>query len=222
MMELRHVKYILITIGIFLGLSFLATFLYLFFSEFIILLILVGIAYAFIRYTPRRRSPKWLLGLRKKLKNFYWEFYWKINQPLKRSSRSQKYYPSRRVRYGKNIKIETRIFNSVNKIRQRHRLPALSWDDNLYSTAQRRAKEISWNFSHDGVPSSCGENIAQIPFGNVRGLGFVQKQNISQKFVNTWMRSPGHRQNILRGSYHSIAIGVFQKGRKYYAVQLFS
>jgi len=221
-MELRHVRYILISIGIFLGLSFLATFLYLFFTEFIILLILIGIAYAFIQYTPRRRSPRWLLGVRKKLKNIYGEIYWKINQPFKRSSRSQKYYPSRNVRYSKNIKIEMSIFDAVNKIRRRYRLPELSWDDNLYFTAKRRAKDISWNFSHEGVPSGCGENIAQIPLGNVRGLGYVQRQNISQKFVNTWMRSTRHRENILRGSYHIIAVGVFQKGRKYYAVQLFS
>jgi len=221
-MELRHVKYILISIAIVVGLSVLATLLYLLFYEIVILLIVIGVAYFLIRFYPTRSSPRWLLKLRKNLKNIYWEIYWMIHQPFKRGPRSQRKSSSPRVRYGKNIKIEMGIFNSVNKIRRRYRLPELSWDDNLYSSAQYRAKDISWNFSHEGVPSGCGENIAEIPLGNVRGLGFDQKQNVSQKFVNTWMRSNGHRENILRSSYNSIAVGVFQKGRKYYAVQLFS
>lgn len=221
MMELRHLKYILITIAIVVGLSVLATLLYLLFYEIVILLIIIGVAYFLIQYYPRRSSPRWLLGLKKKLKNIWWEIHWMTPQPLKKCLGSPRKLSSARVSYGKNIKIEMGIFNSVNKIRRRYGLSVLSWDDNLYSIAQSRAKDISWNFSHDGVPSSCGENIAQIPLGNVRSLGFVQKQNVSQKFVTTWMRSTGHRENILRGSYHAIAVGVYQKGRKYYAVQLF-
>jgi uncharacterized protein YkwD len=98
----------------------------------------------------------------------------------------------------------------------------LTWNDGLYETGQTRAKEISHNFSHAGCPSGCGENIAKIPIGNVRGLGLVHQHNIPQKFVSTWMHSPGHRDNILRSSYHSGIIGVYQQGRNYYAIQLFS
>lgn len=141
--------------------------------------------------------------------------------PKKKTNRRMIHAPHTHVKYGKNIRIEKGIFNSVNNLRKRKNLSVLAWNDSLYATVQHRAKEISINFSHNGCPSGCGENIAKIPLGNVRGLGFVRRQNIGQKFMNTWMRSSGHRDNIMRGSYHSIAIGVFQKGGKYYAVQLF-
>jgi len=168
------------------------------------------------------RTSTWLRKLKKTLENWYRTIFGKF----KRSSRPAR--PPRspshphHVHYGKNITIEKSIFNSVNNIRKRKNLPMLTWNDELYATGQTRAKEISHNFSHAGCPSGCGENIAQIPIGNVRGLGFVHQHNIPQKFVSTWMHSPGHRDNILRSSYHSGVIGVYQIGRNYYAVQLFS
>jgi uncharacterized protein YkwD len=110
----------------------------------------------------------------------------------------------------------------VNNIRHRHNLSTLEWDDNLYPTAHKRANAIIRNFSHQGCPSGCGENIAMMPIGNIQGIGFVNRENIAQNFVKNWMRSPGHRSNILRTNYHSISIGVAQYGRKYYAVQLFN
>ncbi len=160
----------------------------------------------------QRKVKKFFRKIQRQLEKFS-----RKKQVLQRKSRP----PRDRVKYSKHIKIEKSIFHSLNNIRQRHKLSVLAWDDKLYATAQRRAKEISWDFSHDGCPSGCGENIAVIPLGNVRGLGLVYQQNIHKKFVSSWMRSDGHRENILRKSYHTGVIGVFQKGRNYFAVQLF-
>jgi uncharacterized protein YkwD len=127
-----------------------------------------------------------------------------------------------RISYGKNIKIEKEIYNFVNKERKKRNIHTLSWNDSLYQTAQKRASEITRNFSHEGSPGGCGENIALIPIGNVRGLGFIHRHNAAKAFLNTWMNSPGHRENILRGMYNLCCVGVVQHKGKYYGVQLFS
>jgi hypothetical protein len=130
--------------------------------------------------------------------------------------------PIKPVKYGKNIKIEKEIFNSVNKERKKRNIHALTWNDSLYQTAQRRANEITRNFSHQGVPAGFGENIAMVPIGKVRSLGFIHRYNVAKAFLKIWMKSTGHRENILRGQYNTCCIGVAQNKGKYYGVQLFS
>jgi uncharacterized protein YkwD len=145
---------------------------------------------------------------------------------LKISTFKQKYphsiNPKIRTKYGKNIKIENEIFNYVNQERKKRHIHPLMWNDSLYSLAQRRAKEITWDFSHKNVPMGCGENIAMVPLGRVRGLGFIDRKNIARSFIRTWMKSTGHRENILRSNYSSFSVGVTTKGKYYYGVQLFS
>lgn len=125
------------------------------------------------------------------------------------------------VSYGKNIKIEKEIFCFVNKERKKRNITALSWNDSLYQTAQKRASEITRNFSHQGVPAGCGENIVMSPIGKVRGLGIIHRYNVAKAFLKIWMNSPGHRENILRKQFKTSCIGVVQHSGKYYGVQLF-
>jgi hypothetical protein len=125
------------------------------------------------------------------------------------------------MKYGKNVKLENQVFKYVNNERKNHNISPLNWDDSLYSEAQRRAKEIVRDFSHKNVPHMCGENIAKIPIGNVRGLGFISRRNIAHAFMKTWMNSTGHRENILSSGYCSMCIGITTHGNYYYGVQIF-
>lgn len=132
-----------------------------------------------------------------------------------------KIFPKSNIKYGKNIKLEMQVFHSVNAERKKYHLHQLTWDDSLYSNAQMRVKEITRNFSHFNVPQGCGENIAKIPIGKVRELGFVSRRNVARSFMKTWMNSSGHRENILRSGYRSICVGITAHGNYYYGVQLF-
>lgn len=125
------------------------------------------------------------------------------------------------IKYGKNIKLENQVFEYVNIERKKHNISSLNWDDSLYYDAQKRAKEIVWNFSHTNVPQGCGENIAKVPIGKVMGLGFINRKNVAMGFIKMWMKSPGHRENILRSGYHSMCVGITVHGKYYYGVQLF-
>ena len=39
--------------------------------------------------------------------------------------------------------------------------------------------------------------------------------------VESWMDSPGHRDNVLRSSFTETGVGVWQTGNTYYFTQLF-
>lgn len=123
---------------------------------------------------------------------------------------------------GENIRIEKEIFHRINKERKTRNIPALSWNDNLYRDVQRRSHDITKNFSHQNVPPGCGENIAMMPIGNVRNFGFITNHTVAKAFMKTWMRSDGHRENILSGQFTNCCVGVTWNNRKYYGVQFFS
>lgn len=117
------------------------------------------------------------------------------------------------IHYGRNVKLERQILHYVNMERKKHGIHTLSWDDSLYYDSQRRAREITRDFRHKNIPKSArGENIAMIPI----------RRNPARSFVNTWMKSSGHSENILRSSFSSSCVGIAKRGRYFYAVQLFS
>lgn len=103
-----------------------------------------------------------------------------------------------------------------NQYRRDHDLNTLSINDDLCKVADQRAKEIAGNFSHEGFEvaidrnniqkSAVGENIAS---GPLSGAHFVEW---------SWDKSPGHRENMLRGwsdgcggVYDRFAVFIFAK-----------
>ena len=63
-----------------------------------------------------------------------------------------------------------------------------------------------------------------MPWGNVVGIGYVDKYNadqIAREVVSGWMDSPGHRQNILDNTYSNMGVGVGFNGQEYYITQNF-
>jgi uncharacterized protein YkwD len=151
-------------------------------------------------------------------KSLFQRFFSWVNSGIKRIHPLSYHY---HTHYGKNIKFETQIFNYINNERQKRGLHALQWNDSLYTDSQRRAREITHHFCHECIPHGCGKNIAKVPLGNVWGIGYVGRKNLVRSFVKTWMKSTGHREDILRSNYSSSCIGIAKHGRYYYAVQLF-
>ncbi|MDD1655481.1 MAG: CAP domain-containing protein, partial [Methanomicrobiales archaeon] len=68
-----------------------------------------------------------------------------------------------------------------------------------------------------------GENINQMPTGNVIGYGVVNNdaESIGRATVTAFMNSPGHRANILKSQYSNLGVGVAYDGTYYYTTQNF-
>ena len=114
------------------------------------------------------------------------------------------------------------VLTLVNEQRSQAGLGALSWDSNLASAANVRAKEIVSSFSHtrpdgsacftavvnDGSYMTLGENIA---------YGYTSASSV----MNGWMNSEGHRANILNGSFTKLGVSCYYENGTYYWVQIF-
>lgn len=97
------------------------------------------------------------------------------------------------------------IYEETNKERVSAGLPELVWSDELAEAADIRAEEIIDYFSHvrpDGTKCYAlgdrihGENIARGPHAS------------GAEFVQHWMDSPGHRENILRKEFTMMGVGT--------------
>lgn len=127
--------------------------------------------------------------------------------------------------------VEKRIFERVNEERAKAGVPALSYNDTMEKYARIKSQDmgdrgyfdhtnpegqlITAKMQQDGVSyRAWGENIAYIG-------GMSDATALADSFMNNWMNSPGHRQNILSNNFSSIGVGVYKIGNEVYATQEF-
>ncbi len=120
---------------------------------------------------------------------------------------------------------EGQLFNSVNRERAAQGLSVLQWDDALASAAHDHASQMALHnlMSHQlpGEP----ELIAR---ANAAGVRFsVIAENVAigpdaSTIHAAWMRSAGHRANILRPELNALGIAVVQGNGGLFAVQDFA
>jgi uncharacterized protein YkwD len=116
------------------------------------------------------------------------------------------------------------LFERLNAERRARGLAALSWDEDLARVSADWSAQMarSGDFSHrdlgaaGGLPgmdkfSALGENIAWVEGYSSMG---------SQLHVG-WMRSAGHRANMLQRGFDSVGIGVVCAGGRAWATQNF-
>jgi len=146
--------------------------------------------------------------------------------------------------------IEQLIFQYTNEERRAKGENPLKWDDELASIARAHSEDMAENdyFSHTNLKGDgpteraekagypirkdlsggyyavgIGENINEMPTGNVVGIGYVSNtpDDIAKTSVESWMESLGHRQNILDSEYTNIGVGVAYDGHYYICTQDF-
>lgn len=127
--------------------------------------------------------------------------------------------------------VEQAIFKKVNQERAKAGVKALSYNKTMRKYARIKSKDMGDKnyFSHrdpagklitarmkkDGVKySAWGENIAYIG-------GTFDANALANEFMNNWMKSPGHRANILSNKFAGIGVGVYKVGNRVYATQEF-
>lgn len=116
---------------------------------------------------------------------------------------------------------EQAIHEQVNETRQDHDRERLAYNDDIAAVARGHSADMAEReyFAHespegegphdrmaDFFPGRCrmvGENIAKVglrPDDDPAAVG--------ERVVSGWMRSPGHRENLLRETFHEEGIGV--------------
>jgi len=142
------------------------------------------------------------------------------------------------------------IFSMTNEARSANGLAPLTWDDELAQLAGAYSDRMVAQkfFSHtdpDGHDQSdrakatgyqaikkieggervgVSENIAYLGTGNVAGYGYVNPTDpvsIAKGIMIGWMKSQGHRANILDPLADRIGVGLSFNGEYWYATQEF-
>jgi len=96
----------------------------------------------------------------------------------------------------KLVTVESNIIYYTNQQREQHGLPPLEVDSELVHSARRHATWMTVNRSLRHTSDPVAENIA---------MG----QRDSDEVVRDWMRSPGHRANILNRRYRRIGAAAY-------------
>ena len=114
------------------------------------------------------------------------------------------------------------ILRLVNEERTSRGLSEYKLRNDITKIANRRAEEISENYTHEcpdgtyiwnvlvesGITGAASENIA---FG----------QDSPEAVVNAWMNSAPHRESILSERYNKLGVGYYEKNGVNYWVQIF-
>lgn len=128
------------------------------------------------------------------------------------------------------VTAERGAFDRLNEVRTTKGLPALRWSDRIAMLARQHSQNMAKNkfFSHqdpDGLMvddraarmgltewTAIGENLAYVK-------GFKDPVETA---VDTWMRSTGHRENVMASRWTESAIGVaITEDGTYYFTQVF-
>lgn len=110
-----------------------------------------------------------------------------------------------------------KVFESVNKEREKAGVPTLERDSRLDEAAAVRAKEIQSAYDKYGTCHRRldGENFKDIfsEYGiSVSSWGENAACRVKSpgNVMSAWMKSEGHKANILKAKYTQIGIGIYQ------------
>ncbi len=124
------------------------------------------------------------------------------------------------------------VFSEANRAREARGLSALAWDERLYRAARAHALDMLRRgyFGHQapGGPEpkeryfrvgvyalKAAENLYELD-------GPYLPADFARRAVAGWLKSPGHRRNLLDPGFDKMAVAVVAKGRRYLAVQEFA
>jgi len=125
--------------------------------------------------------------------------------------------------------LEAEMLNLINQTRADHGLSMLAPSQMLIDLARSRSSDmISRNYFSHYTPD--GQNIKHIfarygvsyrNFGENLGNASPASYGSPGAFLNAWMNSPSHRDNMLKGYYTTIGVGVVDGGGRRVVTVLF-
>lgn len=132
--------------------------------------------------------------------------------------------------YSMPANLERIVFEFVNQKRAENGLPPLVWSERAAEVARFHSANMATNsfFGHAGLDGKRVDDRAdQMGLRNWRMIGenIAYNRGYSEpaaRVVESWMRSPGHRKNILNSRWKETGIGIaLTADGTYYFTQVF-
>lgn len=128
-------------------------------------------------------------------------------------------------------RISGQIFILVNQVRKKHGLPPVKELPQLRELAHIQSQNMAEKgyFAHTDhlgrTPKDRKMTYFPELFGgvgeNIASVAGLPPERLAAKFMQVWMDSPGHRENILRKRFNYLGVSVVQRGGAFYATQVF-
>jgi uncharacterized protein YkwD len=123
--------------------------------------------------------------------------------------------------------VERAVLQAVNGVRRQHNVPPLKPEPALAEIARRHSCDMAKRgfFSHT-TPDG-GSMRDRLVAGRVRyreageNLAMMEGPDPAKRALDGWMKSPGHRENMLSPAFTTTGIGACRAGRAVYLTQLF-
>lgn len=107
-------------------------------------------------------------------------------------------------------KRESALLEAVNKVRVAHDLRPLRLDRTLARVAQRHSTAVLRRdvFTHGAFATRIRRSGARGPFFGENLAWGTGSRAYASRIVRGWLRSPGHRRNLLRPGFRRIGVGA--------------
>lgn len=123
-----------------------------------------------------------------------------------------------------NTTFTASLVELVNQEREKAGLDPVTENQKASAAAQVRAKELETSFSHNRPDGrSCFTALGEQGLSyRLAGENIAWGQSSPAQVMQGWMNSPGHRANILDGSFTEIGVGYYRTAAgKTFWVQMF-
>ena len=127
--------------------------------------------------------------------------------------------------------VERSMLEATNAFRARYGLAPLQYKKELQWAARKWSENMAatGRLSHDGFPTLRNQTIIlefpasnqKVHGENVAYFSGYKPPDFGRFFVEMWVKSPGHRDNILR-NFRFIGVGYGRNNGAHYATQLFA
>ncbi len=123
--------------------------------------------------------------------------------------------------------VQQSILDLSNAARENSDLGRLSFSTELNAAAQRHANDLAngAQFSHTGSDGSSMKDRIQDSgykyWSIAENIYYQSPRNRPERAVQGWLKSPGHRRNLLNARFTEMGVGYATNGRDHYYVQVF-
>ncbi len=135
--------------------------------------------------------------------------------------------------------LEVRIFDLIQEARHRidPKANTLALDPELVGVARQRSQDMAAKsyMAHAGPDGQTSASLIMDEDGDFQGLlgeniaaqhftkqGGIDVEAFAQRFVKTWLDSPGHKENLSFAAYNRSGVGAAVNGDTVYVTQLFA
>lgn len=123
--------------------------------------------------------------------------------------------------------VQQSILDLSNSARQQSKLGTLRFSTQLNAAAQRHANDLAQGakFSHTGSDgSTMKDRVVDSGYkywSIAENIYYQAPRNQPERAVQGWLKSPGHRRNLLNARFTEMGVGYASNGRDHYYVQVF-